>query len=220
MAMDFFLDRKSQRDLRAKLATVPQLVEDLAVTITRQAKIQPSGIGKLHRVKPESKLPYHVGAVDAADELHNALVTWVRFVCEHRQIRYTGREDMISLSAWLRRNMVPLALTPGSEDAGIDIAARIDACYRCVDLPPDDEIVIDRARVREANRSVVTLATIDPIACRLGEMGKGLNRDRLRLLARHGDIRPVGADSDTGTKFYRLGDVLHAHFARNRRGAK
>lgn len=219
MTMDFYLPREGQAALRKKLATMPRLIEDLAVTITRQSRIQRTGVGKLHRVKPGSKLPYNQGAVDAADELHNALVTWVRFTCEHRQIHYTGPGNSVALAGWLHRHMTALALTPGSEEAGDDLGARIDACWKMVDLPPDDEIVIDRARVREANRSVVTLATIGPIACRLGEMGVGLNRERLRLLAKRGDLKAIGTDVDTGTKFYRLGDVLHAHFKRERRKA-
>lgn len=217
MTMDFFLPRREQMILSDKLSGIPSLMEDLAITITRQARIQRSGWGNLRRQKPGSRLPFHIAAADAADELHNALSTWVRFVCEERQIHYTGHDDDITLSRWLRKHMVSLALTQGSDEAFDDIIGKIDECRRQVDLPPDDEVVIDRKRVEAANKSVVTLATISTVAGRLGDMGRGLNRDRLRLLVKHGDLRSVGTDPDTGTNFYRLGDVLHAHHNRSRK---
>lgn len=219
MSMDFYLDKIQQAKLRDKLGLVPALVEDLAVTITRQARIQKSGLGKPRRQRPESRLPFHLGAAEAADELHSCLVAWVRFVCEERQMHYRDSDNDISLARWLRRNIVTLALIEGSEEACDELCERIDECRRHVDLPPDDDVVIDRVRVEAANRSVITLSTIDGIASRLGDIGKGLNRDRLRLLAKRGDVRPVSEDPDTGTRFYRLGDVLHAHHNREKRKA-
>lgn len=216
MSMDFFLDRKCQAKLQSDLRTIPELVEDLSVTITRQARIQKPGLGGRRR-KPESRLPFHIAASEAADNLHNCLATWVRMVCEERQIHYTDHNDVITLSKWLARNVVALALTSGSEEAPENIAFRIEECRRLVDLPPDDQVYIDKERVEAANRSVVTLATIGGIACRLGAIGEGLNRERLRLLAKRGDVQAVSVDADTGTKFYRLGDVLHAHHGRKRR---
>lgn len=216
MSMDFFLPRREQAILSEKLGTVPSLVEDLAITVTRQARIQRSGLGKPRRQRPGSRLPFHIAAAEAEDALHNALTTWVRFVCEERQIVYRGHDDDITLSRWLRKHMVSLALTAGSEDAFDDLVGKIDECRKVVDLPPDDEVVIDRARVEAANRSVVTLSTIGSIAGRLGELGKGLNRDRLRLLVKRGDLKTAWTDPDTGTNFYRLGDVLHAHHNRKK----
>lgn len=219
MSIDFHLPRADQRKLTEALGTIPTLADQLAVTVTRQSHIQKSGLGKPRRQKPGSRIPYHIGAAEAADNLRNALVTWVRFTCEARQIHYHGGDDIMSHARWLRRNMIQLALTEGSEEALNDITDKINECRRQVDLPPDDEVVIDRARVESANRSVVTLSTIAGIASRLGDIGQGLNRERLRILAKRGDVRPVSEDPDTGTRFYRLGDVLHAHHNRERRRA-
>ncbi|MDD7813671.1 hypothetical protein PP713_13965 [Mycobacterium sp. CSUR Q5927] len=213
MTMDFYLPRDDQRALQRKLATVPHLVEELAVTITRQARIGRPGLAKLHRHKPESEVPFHIAAAEAHAGLHNALVTWVRFTCEHRQVRYTDSDDDITLSKWLYRHMTSLALTPGSEEAGDDIGAAIDECQRVIDLPPDDEVLIDRARVREANRQVLTAGQCERIAHRLGDLGVGLNKRRVETLARQGKIKPCGRDGEV--KFYRLGDVLDAHFRRD-----
>lgn len=220
MSMDFFLPKHLHEPLRQKLSGIPDLVEDLAVTITRQARVQKGGLGKPSRSKPESRLPFHIAAAEAADELQNCLATWVRAVCEERQVHYTDHDDVITLARWLRKNVVSLALTQGSEESYADIVERIDHCRHIIDLPPDDDVVIDRARVDSANKSVVTLATIGGIASRLGDLGQGLNRERLRLLAKRGDVSAVSTDPDTKTKFYRLGDVLHAHHNRDRRHAR
>ena len=217
MSMDFFLDRRLQTALQEKLATVPGLVEELVVTITRQSKIQRSGLGNPRRQKPGSRLPFHIAAADAADELHNSLVTWVRFTCEARQIHYTGHDDDLSLSRWLRRNMVALALTEGSEEAYDDIAARIDECRRQIDLPPEDEVIIDRARVYEANRQVLTAGQVERIAPKLGAMGNGLNKRRVETLRRSGKLKPCAMDGDV--MFFRLGDVLDAHHRHVRKKA-
>lgn len=216
MSDQFFLPRDQQRLLRRTLATIPQLIEDLAVTITRQDRIQRSGL-RIHRRKPESAVPFNVPAADAADQLHNELVTWVRHLHKHRKVPYTGRRDTNTLARWLSTNLTELALTPGSQTAATDITARVDTCTRLIDLPPDDDVVIDHRRIHDANRAIITANTITTIATRLGPIGAGLNRDRLRLLARRGDIKPCSTDPDTGTRFYRLGDVLHAHHARTRR---
>lgn len=211
MSMDFYLPRSEQIALRNDLNTIPGLVEELSITITRQARITRPGLGHLRKQKPGSRLPFHLAAAEASTELRNCLHGWVHTVCTQRQTPYTGRRDTMTLANWLNRNLTVLALTPTSETAYSDIHALIEHCRTLIDLPPEDELHIDPARITAANRSVVTLATIDTIASRLGPMGNGLNRDRLRLLAKHGDLKPTSIDTDTGTKFYRLGDVLHAH---------
>lgn len=209
MSMDFFLDRKSQMLLSEKLSAVPHLVEELAITITRQAHIQRRYMDKLRKRKPGSQIPFHVGASAAADELHNSLVTWVRHCCEERQINYTGHDDDITLSRWLRKNMIALALTQGSEEAFADLVDRIDECRRQIDLPPDDEVIIDRAQVEAANRQVLTAGQVEKIAPKLGAMGVGLNKRRVETLMRKGRLKCYAKDGDT--QFFRLGEVLDAH---------
>ncbi|MFA4052645.1 hypothetical protein [Mycobacteroides chelonae] len=217
MADSFFLDKRSQLLLRDELRSVPALVEDLLVTLTRQARIQKIGLGKPRRQRPESRIPFHLGASEASDALHNCLSTWVRLVCEQRAIAYREAGDIVTLARWLSRNLVPLALTEGAGEAYADIKGSLDECRRQIDLPDEDDIVIDKARVQAANKSVVTLATIGPIANRIGALGKGLNRDRLRYLEKTGRVRACSEDPDTGTRFYKLGDVLHGHNDKTKR---
>ncbi|ABD58305.1 hypothetical protein I5H93_gp094 [Mycobacterium phage SuperGrey] len=209
MSMDFHLPRADQLKLQEALGGIPTLIEDLAVTITRQARVQKPGLGKLRRRKAEARIPFHIGAVEAADELHNALIKWVRFTCDARQTPYTESNDDITLARWLRRNVTALALIEGSEESWPEIHHRIDECRKQIDLPPEDDIVIDPERVRQANRQILTAGQIEKIAPRLGALGAGLNKRRVQTLVKSKRLRPCAVDGEV--RFYRLGDVLDAH---------
>lgn len=215
-----YLDRYEQAQLRKVLKKIPGLMEDLLNVQTKQARITKPWTAQGRRPKRlGSAIPYNIGASDAADRLHNVLVGWVRVVLDQR-----GGEPpanaVISCAAWLARNLESLALCEGSAEAKADIEGAVIAAERVVDIPPDDYVVIDPQRVEAANKSLVTLATIGAIAARIGPLGEGLNRDRLRLLVKHGDVKADAEDRESGTKFYRLGDVLDAHQKRKVRGGK
>lgn len=216
----FFLDKGSQHKLREELASIPRMIGELSVTLTRQARIQRPGLSMSRRPKPESQVPIHIGAHNAADLLHNCLGTWVRLVCEQRAIVWDKGNDIITLAKWLRINMIALALTEGSEEAYEDIKAAVDECWRQIDIPADDDIVIDRGRVHEANRLVVTAGQVEKLANKMGAIGKGLNKRRVETLAarRKNPLRPCAVDGDV--KFFRLGDVLDAHHRSDESGKK
>lgn len=216
--MDFYLDRAQQKQLRETLGTIPALVEDLAITITRQARITRPGLGRLKHQKPGSRLPFHIEAASAATELRNCLHGWVNHVTTQRKTPYTGRRDTTTLANWLNRNITILALTPGTETAAKDILERIAYCRTIIDLPPDDEIHIDTKRITSANRQIVTAGQIDKIAAKLGALGDGLNKRRVETLDRAGKLKPCAIDD--GTRFYRLGDILDAHHRHTRRNRK
>lgn len=220
VADSYFLDKGSQHKLREELASIPRMIGELSVTLTRQARIQRPGLSMSRRPKPESQVPIHIGAHNAADVLHNCLGTWVRLVCEQRAIVWDKGNDIITLAKWLRVNMIALALTKGSEEAYEDIKAAIDECWRQIDIPADDDIVIDRGRVHEANRLVVTAGQVEKLANKMGAIGKGLNKRRVETLAarRKNPLRPCAVDGDV--KFFRLGDVLDAHHRSDESGKK
>lgn len=220
MTMDFFMPRQDQIKLREELASIPRMIGELSITLTRQARVQRPGLSKSRRRKPESQVPIHLGAEEAAQKLHNCLSTWVRLVCEQRAIVWDKGNDIITLAKWLRINMIALALTEGSEEAYEDIKAATDECWRQIDIPADDDIMIDRARVHEANRVVVTAGQVEKLANKMGAIGKGLNKRRVETLAarRKNPLRPCAVDGDT--KFFRLGDVLDAHHRSDDSGKK
>ncbi|WP_100525383.1 hypothetical protein [Mycobacteroides abscessus] len=220
VADSYFLDKGSQNKLREELASIPRMIGELSVTLTRQARIQRPGLSMSRRPKPESQVPIHIGAHNAADVLHNCLGTWVRLVCEQRAIVWDKGNDIITLAKWLRINMIALALTEGSEEAYEDIKSAVDECWRQIDIPADDDIVIDRGRVHEANRLVVTAGQVEKLANKMGAIGKGLNKRRVETLAarRKNPLRPCAVDGDV--KFFRLGDVLDAHHRSDESGKK
>lgn len=138
VADSFYLNRKDQLRLQDQLAAIPELVEELSITEARQARLQRPGLGKPRRQRPGSQIPFHMGASDASDELHNCLSTWVRLVCEQRCIYYRESNDMVTLAKWLRKNITALALTEGAEESCDDICYHIAQCRRMIDLPPED----------------------------------------------------------------------------------
>lgn len=100
----FFIPRHDRKLLRDILGTIPALVEDLAVAITRQARL---GNGRRYGLRSKAAgqpLPYDADAARVADELHAALVGWVRLVCEHRGLTW---EQTLDPAAWLALTWVP-----------------------------------------------------------------------------------------------------------------
>lgn len=217
---DFFLPKPAVAELREALTrTIPSLVEDLAVTTTRQDHITRGNLHSGKRPKPTSRPPMNFDSAGAAQELHNALVGGVRLMCESRAMDYAGDPTTLGLCGWLRRNLISLAMTEGAEGVHHEIIGAVKAATRAVDVPDMEAIVIDQARIAAANRQVVTADAAERIAGRLGDMGAGLTAARVRLLRKKGHLRPCSADPDTRENFYRLGDVLDAHHRIGRRKA-
>lgn len=65
---------------------------------------------------------------------------------------------------------------------------------------------------------MLTAYQIDKVVHLLGERGEGLNWRRVEVLDKAG-VRWCTRDRDTGTRFYRLGDILEAHAVHPRRGS-
>lgn len=212
----FYLPRKDQSALLVLLRQLPALVEELAITETRQAVVRKVGMGSPRRPKKrDSTLPYHAGAFEASMALHNELGTWIRLVCEQRAVEQPTAIDILTRAHWLDKHMISLAMTEGAEVASSQIHACVSECERMIDLPPEDEIFIDHARIEQANRFVGPAAQIAKLASKLGEHGKGLTERRIKTLTSAEVLRPCGLDGDT--RFYRMGDALRAHYQHARR---
>lgn len=238
-----FLDRHDQRDLEDVLLDIEIRFDDLVTAITRQSVTGRRDVTAFRRPKKRNgRPPHNEGAQAVADGLQNVLATAIRHTCETRAVvfmpvGFTHRSNFIGplqphekripvgynessllvLISWLRRNIVSFAMTEGCVDWADEIAYWGKRIEKIVDLPPDDEVYVDYDRVRDANRQMVTLSTIEVVGRKLGDMGKGLNGRRLRTLIAKGLLKADGEDPETGTKFYRLGDVLDAHHRHTRR---
>lgn len=214
--MSDHLERHEVRQLRELLAAVPGLVEDLLNVECRTARLSKPGLSKGRRPKPGSSIPFHIGASEAADLLHNTLVGWARVVLDQGRGNGQPANATLSIAKWLHRNTEALALCERSAEALDEIHYAVGECRRVVDIPPDDEVSIDPQRLEAANRSIVTRDSVEVIAQKLGDLGQGLTARRVRTLEKAGVLRATGKDRDSGTLFYKLGDVLTAHVAHKR----
>lgn len=108
-------------------------------------------------------------------------------------------------------------MTRGVDAAFHDITRAVKALQRRLDRP--DEAALTDDELAGANRQVLTAYQIDKVVHLLGERGEGLNRRRVEVLDKAGVLRWCTRDRDTGTRFYRLGDILEAHAVHPRRGS-
>ncbi|MFD7046128.1 hypothetical protein, partial [Rhodococcus jostii] len=186
--------------LVALLREMPELVEELAVTITRQDRIgTPGSAGK--RRGEEQPLPFNATAAEAADDLHTTLVAWVRHVCESRRVDYDGRDGTLGVARWLDRNIIALAMTEGSGEALDEIQYAMRRARWATDRPrAEDATISDPDRVDEARATAVSAAQAERMMERLGH--PPLKAATVRKWAERGKLEPV----DGGR--YRLGDIL------------
>ena len=238
-----FLDRYGQRRLVESLTEIEKHLDDLADTLTRRAVIGRRDLASFRRPKKlRAKAPAHEGAQEFAAKLENTLTTAIRHVCETRgldymPVGYTHRSGFIGplqadqaripagyddralsvLTRWLRVHVITFAMTEGCVEWADEIEGYAQDITSLVDLPPDDTISVDDAKVAAAYKQVVTLSTIDVVARKVGDICDGLNSRRMRTLIKHGKLRPDSMNPETGTKFYLLGDVLDAHKGHQRR---
>ncbi len=208
-----FIPRHELKKLRELLQEIPDLAIDLGIAITKQARLGEVGRGRKPRRPSEYPLPYHLGASEAAEELHNALVGWARLVCEQRAITYVGPVSTPGIARWLERNIIALAMTEGSERALNDIGESVDNAKWIV-CPPMQPIVVDANKMAKARRLRLNASGIATLAIELGEEYRNLTARRVRVLRDAQMIRPVpGPWRPDFPALYLVGQVLDAHLA-------
>ncbi len=207
----FFMPRHDQAALVAILRTIPGLVEDLAVTVTRQDRLT-TGRPRISTGEQEQPLPFNVNASDAGDYLHFVLAQWARLVLDQRGLEYDGTDATTSVAAWLDRNIISLAMTEGAETALDEIRAAVSQATRACDRPRDPRWM--RASVEDAANTRLNARGIEALAKELGGEWAGINRDRVRTLHRAKRIAPVAVDKGSDEQLmFAAGDVLAAHIA-------
>lgn len=229
----FFIPRHELTKLKEILSEIPSLAADLPDTITKQARLGEVGRGCRHRRPSEQPLPFHVDAAQVAADLHNALTGWVRLVCEQRAMEYmpigylradfvgplqpgvkrVGRGHVAStaeMARWLERHMVALAMTEGSETALDELGHLADTAHRLI-CPPQQAIVIDKAKEAMARAQLLNANGIATLAKELGEEYRHLTRRRVHVLKEAGLIHPL--PGPWMSLMFRVGDVLDAHLA-------
>ncbi|HEY9314620.1 hypothetical protein [Williamsia sp.] len=212
----FTISKAERKRLADKLIKeLPGLAEDLAITEVRLDRTTRND--RIRRQSNDSgREPYDHQAAKAAKALNDELQKWVEFTMRCGTVLNPPANNSIpALGRWLARNVTYLALTPGSEPAPARIHGAIKWAWRAVDLPEEDEISVNPARVTDAHKEVVSASQAATLARHLGGTAIGLNKNRVHTLAKNHAVEPV--DTKDGTHFFVFGDLLVAHATYTRR---
>jgi hypothetical protein len=209
-----FIDRQEVKQLRELLHGIPALAFELGIAVTKQARLGEVGRSRKPRRPSEQPLPYHVGAAEAADALHNELSGWVRLTCEQRAIDYTGPTSTPGLARWLERNVIALGMTEGAEAAYPGLKDVVQAAEWIVCPPQRPVMDVDHEKVARARELRLNAMGIVALAKELGEEYRHLTPGRIKVLKRSEKIKPVPGPWHPGwPKLYVVGDVLDAHLS-------
>lgn len=205
---EFFILRSEIDYLKGKLECVgPDLLDAMRRALDPDASMGSLG-GAGGSRQQRSRPPYAMHIEALIDELGNELTTVVRDICETRNLAYDGAPNPEALATWLVAHRYALAMMPQAPDLFEGLVKVIDRCLRSVNqLEPEYQVT--QSRVEAANRQVVTGPQVEKLARQLGDEGKGLTERRVKYLRNKGFLSGT-QDSETGTWFYRFGDVLSA----------
>ncbi|MGF7124048.1 hypothetical protein [Rhodococcus sp. BE178] len=208
MTDQFFMTRAEMESLQSLLREVPDVVDDLAVQLTRQSACAVDGSG-IASGSDEQPLPFNVAAADARDLLTATLGSWARHVCEHRARSYDGGGEAAAIAAWLDRYVTSLAMTPGCEEAEDEIRYAVRQCRRACDIPEDRAVLyIDPALIPKLE--ALELSAKD-CASTATNAGIPMTKRRVDQLSESKKVKPVRVGDKRGEFIYRLGDVLDAN---------
>lgn len=208
------LTPKELKTLADRLDTISDIELRAAIALTGNAS-NPVDLNHT-RPQPRSRPPYPLHLETMLETLYNELGTVARDMCEHREMTYPGGQSCAAVAKWISDYRTSLATMPQGIELYDGLIKAIDCAARAVNQL-DEERAISQEMIDAANRSIVTVSTIEGIARKLGDEGKGLGRERMQTLIRSSGLCEASTDPDTGTKFYRLGDVLFFHATHSRR---
>jgi hypothetical protein len=119
--------------LKAELRAIPDLVEQLNVTLTRQARI-----GERNGPRStETPLPYHAGASVDLEALRDTLHYWCKTIAEKRGVRLDADIQPDQLSRWLLRYPTEAAQLEDAAELFENIHSMTKTARRTIDLAPD-----------------------------------------------------------------------------------
>lgn len=113
------------------LRTVPALVDDLEVTLSRQARV---GTRNGPR-SSETPLPFHLSASVDLETLRDGLGMWAGVVATRRGVSLDAPASAVGYAAWLVRWSGEVAQHPDAAELHGDVLAMAEAGRRTVDLP-------------------------------------------------------------------------------------
>lgn len=125
------------------LGDLDSLLDELDITLTRQAKRRPA---RGNQPAPEPVMPYNIAASDTARDLRTLLKDWVSMVAEGLAgegkfvalpMPATGR----TLAAWLMNHVHWLATHDTAPDAYSEIVGAVNNIRRTIDIAPDTTFI-------------------------------------------------------------------------------
>lgn len=215
-----FVSRATLREIGELLSEIPGLLEDLEVSLLRQDRIGKVSAGNKRTKPSEFPIPFSVSASEAAETLHNVLVTWVRMICEQRDIEYwpSGYTHLstfigplreqdrrmphgyvidadVVLVRWLVDHLMSLGMTEGAHEAREEISEAVTAVrwIICPPVRPRPQPTIERlASVRALELNANGIATLAQELVGYGsDEYRTLNRRRVKYLREARRIKPV-----------------------------
>lgn len=206
----YVIPRCDWAPLRDLLAEIPAVLEDLAITITRQDRITAGALGSSG--DPTQPLPINLAASAAADDLRGELLIWVKHTAKHRGLVLPDSATL-ELARWLNRHLIDLAQTPEADTAHDRIEKAIRNCKRTYDRPAEKLPWTDPANVEMARDSWLNQGRIIAAARDLDEKYHSLTENRMRTLIKAGAITPIASRITGRLDLYLLGEVLDAHLS-------
>ncbi len=130
--------------LSRTLGDLPNLLEELDTTITRQRSAGQTGDA---RPSGERPLPWHDKAAEAKRDLHGLLATWARF-CDEEQVRHSSPRDGLpaddtnAIGRWLMWRVDGLAFHDLGNQAVTEITDAAESCWRIVFWKPRNRVYL------------------------------------------------------------------------------
>lgn len=112
--------------------SIPALLDDLATTLTRQARIAQRNGSR----SSERPVPFHVRAGDIADHARSVLTGWVRALANDQSDRYPA-DTLLAMAAWLLRHINDIATHEAAADIHSEIIDTATSIRRVIDRPAD-----------------------------------------------------------------------------------
>lgn len=137
--MQGLLDDACTTRLEQVLGEVPWLVEQLTITISKQAKIGAQASGS---APARERNPINYGALIVADELQNTLTTWARDVCDEGCVSTIDGQRTTDTCAYDLLGHIPqIRKHPAVGELVDEIHDAINRTRQIIDRPADRQFV-------------------------------------------------------------------------------
>ena len=212
-ADDDFLSRAELDELAQALAKIDLDLElEAAVMLTEPMHGTGAGI---RRPQPGSRPPFNLGLEHVLDQLSDALDAAIADMVALRGLTPPPKGGTLTARAgWIHQYRYALAMIEPGRRHHKQLCRWCDRLDRAV-RHPEPAYVVDRGKHQAALASVMTAEQFERTAHKLGEQAKGINARRVKYLRERGCL-DGSQDAETGTWFYRVGDILAAHSANTR----